>query len=437
MFRIAYKNYLLVILVLIGVVTMFERFIFALALEPIKIELQLSDGQLGLMTGITFAAFYAIAGIPIARWADRGNRATITVLAVGLSGIMVSLCGAIGSFAQLLLVRMGVAVGEAGIVPAAQSLLSNYFDRAERPRTMAIYFSFYTISMILGYLLGGQLIELYGWRVTFFMMGVPAIIVGIIAKFTLKEPRLNQPQAQVCQIPSLTETFSVLWQQRTFRQLLSCFCITYFFGMGISQWLAVFLIRSHGMTASEIGAWLALSFGVFGTVGNYLGGYYASSFAACKESLQMRTLAFTSAFYGLVSAVTYLSPSKNIALVFIAVGAILGAFSNGPVFAAMQSLVNEKIRSTAVAITFMLANLIGFGFGPLVLGIISDQLNPVYGEDSLRYALAMFSPGALWISYYYWKASRTIEEDIKSVESQIKWLDGNSISQSKISGDVS
>ena len=150
-----YKNYLLGILLLMGSVSIFERFVFALVLEPIKNDLQLSDSQLGLMTGIAFAAFYAVAGIPLARWADRGNRVTIAATAVGLVGLMVSLCGMVGSFFQMLLVRAGIAVGEAGTMPAAQSLIADYFDRSERPRAMAIYLMAYPISMIIGYLAGG------------------------------------------------------------------------------------------------------------------------------------------------------------------------------------------------------------------------------------------------------------------------------------------
>ena len=167
MFKISYKNYLLALLILAGVVATFERFVFSLVLEPIKHELLLSDSQLGLMTGIAFSAFYAVAGIPIARWADRGNRTTIIALATGLLGVMVSLCGMVAGFFQLLLVRAGVAVGEAGIVPAAQSLLSDYYDRAERPRALALFITFYSISMIVGYLLGGALVESLGWRMTF------------------------------------------------------------------------------------------------------------------------------------------------------------------------------------------------------------------------------------------------------------------------------
>lgn len=416
MIKISYKYYLLALLLLAGVFTTFERFVFSLAMEPIKLELQLSDSQLGLMTGIAFSAFYAIAGIPIARWADRGNRVTILALAVGMSSVMVSLCGVAGGFIHLLLVRAGVAVGEAGIIPTGQSVISDYFDRSQRPHATAVFISFYSISMIVGYLVGGRLIEDYGWRATFIIMGLPGIVLALIIKNTLKEPRLNMSSVQASESYSLIETFKMLWRQPTFRQIFLAFCVSYFFIMGVSQWLPSFLIRSHGMTPMEVGTWLSFCFGIFGTLGSYLGGYCASRFAARQERLQMRIVACAFSFYGIANLVVYLSLNKYTALIFIAIGAVASFFVNGPILAAMQSLVVDKMRSVAVAITFLFANLIGFGLGPLALGVISDLLYPIFGHDSLRYALAIFTPGLLWVAYHYWQAGNTIEGDIRLIE---------------------
>ena len=420
--ELAYKNYLLAVLVLVAAVGYFDRFVFALVLEPIKHDLHLSDTQLGLMTGIAFAAFYAVAGIPIARWADRGNRVTISATAVGLVGIMVSLCGVVGNFAQLLLVRAGVAVGEAGTVPAAHSLISDYFDRTERPRAMGFYSMSYIISMIIGYLVGGWLVEIFGWRTTFMMIGVPGVLVAILVKLTLREPRLTQQRrtqqaSVIAEQPSLMEVLQVLWQQRTFRHIFLAFCISYFFILGTSQWLAAFFMRSHGMDSAELGAWLALSMGVGGLLGNYLGGYCATRFAAGREKLQMRALAFIYILYGLLTVMIYLSNSQYVALAFVAVSVLVGTLTNGPLFAAIQSLVNERIRSVTIALIFLFANLIGLGLGPLAVGVLSDLLNPMFGQESLRYTLALSSSGTLWVAVHYWKAANTIEDDIRHVES--------------------
>ena len=416
--KLAYKNYLLAVLVLVGAISVLDRFVFALVLEPIKHDLGLSDTQLGLMTGIAFSAFYAIAGVPIARWADRGNRVTISAVAVGLVGIMVSLCGMVGSFLQLLLVRAGVAVGEAGAVPTAHSLIADYFDRADRPRAMGFYAMAYIVSMIIGYLVGGWLVESFGWRTTFMMLGVPGVFAAILVKLTLREPRLTQNRSRdVAEQPSMKEVIQVLWRQRTFRHLFLVFCISYFFTMGSSQWLAAFFMRSHGMGGAELGAWLALSWGVGGLLGNYLGGYCATRFAANREKLQMRTLAFVKILYGLLSTVVFLAPNKYTALAFMAMSALVATFTNGPLFSAILSLVNERMRSVSISLIFLFANLIGLGFGPLAIGVFSDVLYPVFGQDSLRYVLAMSCLGTLWVALHYWLAAKTVEADIKAVES--------------------
>lgn len=411
-----YKHYMLFVLVISGVFANFERFIFSLALEPIKLELSLTDSQLGLMTGVAFFAFYAIAGIPIARWADRGNRVTITALAVSICGVMVSLCGVATNYLQLLAVRAGVAVGEAGVMPAGQSLISDYFNRSERPKALAVYLTFYSISMVIGYLLGGWLIEAFGWRKTFIIIGMPGLLVAIWVKLTLSEPRVKSSSNAIGQQSTLS-TLKVLWRQKTFRQILILFCLGYFFNAGISQWLPTFLIRDYGMSMSEVGVWLALAFGLLGTLGVYLGGYICSRYAANNEKWQMRMLVVTTVLYGLASAIAYLSHDKYISLVFISFGAILMMMNNGPIFAAIQSLVEDRMRSMAVAVTFLVGNLVGFGLGPLVLGVISDSLSNSLGKESLRYALLAFTPGTLLMAVYFWKVSNTIEEDIQYIES--------------------
>lgn len=414
-----YKHYMLGILVLSGVVGVFERFVFSLSLESIKQDLQLSDSQLGLLTGIAFTVFYAVAGVPIARWADKGNRVSIIAGSASLLGLMVSLCGIVSNFYQLLLVRAGVAVGEAGITPASQSLISDYFSRAERPQAIAIYFSCYSISMVVGYVLGGWLVETYGWRITFVVLGLPGLLIAMLVRTTLREPRVDIQTTTSPPVVALRNTLNTLWYQRTFRQILFAFCISYFFTMGVSQWLATFFIRSHNMTAMEVGSWLGFSFGVFATLGNYLGAIYVNRYAQCQEARQMRALAYAMIAHGIFSTLGYLSPNKHIAFIFIGIGAAFLTFGNGPVFAAVQSLVNERTRSAAVAILFLFANLIGFGFGPLALGVLSDLLNPLVKQHSLRYALVIFAPGVFWISFHYWKASQSIESDIDAVERRL------------------
>ena len=415
--KLQYRHYMLGLLTVVAAFNFLDRYVLSLVLESIKQDLQLSDSQLGLLTGFAFALFYAVAGIPIARLADRGNRNTVASVTTALWSAMVALCGLVGNFTQLLLVRVGVAVGEAGCLPPAQSLIADYFDRAERPRAMAIYWMCSPIAVIIGYLGGGWLAEYFGWRITFMIIGLPGILLAILVKLTLREPRLEQKTHSVITQPSFKVVLNTLWLQPTFRHIVLAFCVTFFFGTGISLWLPTFFIRSHGMETGELGAWLAFVWGVCAVFGTYLGGVLATHYAAGKEGLQMRTIALAHILYGILFVTVYLSSNKYNALALLAALTIIGAAVNGPIFSAIQSLVNDRMRSVALALIFLLSNLIGFGLGPLTAGVLSDLLAPVFGKESLRYALMLFSPGYLWAAFHYWKASHTIEDDIRKVES--------------------
>src|SRR5687768_16882052 len=186
-----YKVYLLVLLLVICAFNYIDRLALGLVLQDIKVDLSLTDTQLGLLSGIAFALFYSIMGIPIARWADRGNRVAIITFTTALWSAAVALCGVASNFVQLLLIRIGVAVGEAGCTPPAHSLIADYFTRAERPRAVAIYMLGGQLSVV-GYLWAGWLNELYGWRVTFMLLGLPGLGLAALAWLTLREPRLGR-----------------------------------------------------------------------------------------------------------------------------------------------------------------------------------------------------------------------------------------------------
>lgn len=417
--KFQYKHYLLILLTVVGAFNFLDRQVLSLAMEPIKQEFDLSDTQLGFLSGFAFALFYSVAGIPIARWADRGNRNVIVTITTGLWSVMVVFCGMAGNFTQLLLVRIGVGVGEAGCVPTAQSLLADYFDRAERPRAMAIYWLCAPLAIIIGFLGGGLLIEHLGWRTAFIVIGVPGILLALLVRFTLREPRLEPKSHAVKPVLPLMAVLKILWQQCTFRSIVMAFCLSYFFSAGLIQWLPSFFIRSYGMTFGELGAWLALVWGGGGLIGTYLGGVLTTRYAAGKEALQMKGCAALFSLTGMLYIMAFLSSDKHHAMVYLATASIASSMCNGAIFSAIQSLVNDHMRSVALAVIFLLANLIGLGLGPMAAGFLSDLLALEFGQESLRYALAVFSPGLMWVGFHYWKASSTIEVDILSVESKV------------------
>jgi MFS transporter, Spinster family, sphingosine-1-phosphate transporter len=412
-----YKNYLLTVLLIILAFNWMERMAVGVVLESIKADLHLSDTQLGLLSGIAFAVFYAVMGIPIARWADRGNRVTIITVTTALWGAAVALCGAAGSFMQLLSVRVAVAVGEAGCVPPAHSLIADNFTRAERPRAVARYMLGGPLAIILGYFGAGWLNEVYGWRITFILLGLPGLILAALVWFTLREPRRASPAvaaSDAANQPSVREVCVTLWKNAAFRNLLFCFSVWYFFGYGLMQWAPAFFIRSHGLTTGEIGTWFSLVSGVVSLVAVYMGGELAARYAAGNERLQLRACAIGFMIFSVFSAMTYLAPNHYLAMGAVALTS-LSNMTQGPILATIQTLVPSRMRAMSLAIIYLFANLIGMGLGPLAAGALSDWLHPRFGDESLRYALVILSPGYFWAAWHLWRAGETVARDMAAL----------------------
>jgi MFS family permease len=417
------RNGVLLVLMVIGGFTSVDFQALGLALQSIKVDLHLSDVQLGFLTGMAFALFYSVMGLPIARWADRGNRVTIIALSTALYSAAVAMCGLAANFVQLLAIRIGVAIGEAGCFPASNSLLADYFTRAERPRAVAFSLLGAPLSALVGYFLVGWLNEAYGWRLTFLLIGLPGFALALIAALVLREPRKQRNTGNsnvetsntttAAQIPpSLKEVATTLWAKRTFRSLLYGFSVLSFFGSGIAQWQPAFLIRSFGLSSGAIGTWLTLIYGIGGTLGTYWSGHWASRYAANNERLQLQAIAIGCAGTGAISALLYLSPNEHWALGFMGLTAIGFAVVTAPLFATLQTLVPQHMRAVSVALIYLFANLIGMGFGPLMVGAVSDALRPSLGEESLRYALLAMTPGYLWAGWHLSRARRTVGNDL-------------------------
>lgn len=426
-----YRNYLLTVLLLVLTFDKIDYAAIGVLLQSIKGDLSLSDTELGLLTGIAFTLFYSVMGIPIARWADRGNRVRIISIAIGLHCAAVVLCGMVATYAQLLLVRIGVAVGEAGGIPPSNSLIADYFTRAERARATARYLLGYPLSSITGYFLAGWLNQLFGWRATFELIGLPGIVLALLAWFTLREPRvrridggdtaglppavLNDSEVRdgAAPNPDLIETCVHLWSLRTFRHLLAGYTLVTFFGIGIWLWAPTFFIRSFAMSSGAVGTWFAIVWGLGGLLGTYCGGELASRFAAANEPLQLRGMAFAFGGFGIISAEIFVTSNRFVALALLGLTAIANFAIYGPLFAIVQTLVPQRMRAMAIATIYLFANLFGVGLGSLAVGMLSDSLRAAFGLNSLRYALLILCPGYLWAAVHFWKASATASGDLQ------------------------
>jgi MFS family permease len=413
---IAYRKYLVVLLATIAAFSFTDRLALGVALQSIKLDLRLSDTQLGFLTGIAFAFFYATFGLVIGRWADRGNRATLIAVTTGLWSVVVTLTGMAASFMELLMIRVSVGVGEAGCMPTAYSLMSDSFSRSERPRAFGVYGLAGPASALLGYLVAGWLNQQYGWRVMFVVIGIPGIALTAAAAAVVREPRLLTSKViragHTSGVPPMREVLRRLQANASYRNLLFALAVNYFCGWGILQWAPTFFIRTYGLKTAVLGMWFAGSVGVGGLVGTLLGGHLASRRAGSMERLQLRVLAVTNCVFGLISAAVYLSRNYHVSFALIGIANVVSTLGSGPIFSATEAVVPERMRAIAISIVFFFANLIGMGLGPLVVGVLSDTLRPVVGPESLRYALIVMGPGYLWGGWHLWRAARSVHRDI-------------------------
>jgi MFS family permease len=416
-----YKHYVLGVLAVVLFFNCLDRSALGVLLQDIKVEFALSDTQLGFLTGLAFALFYAVMGIPIGRWADRGNRVTIIATTCALWSVAVALCGLASTFTQLLSIRVVVAVGEAGCVPLGMSLIADYFTRAERPRAVAIYCLGATLSGVLGLLLAGWLNARYGWRIAFIALGAPGVLLALLAWLTLKEPRLERAQRTASSpegppLPSIRTVALTLWGNVTFCRMLLCLSGMLFFNLGIGLWVPSFFLRSHGFTSEQIGTWLAGVNALGGFLGAYAGGELASRYAANDERLQLKMMGIVTGTAAIAAILIYVVSNAYLALVLMGVQVFGLWLINAPLFATMQTLVPERMRASAFAVAYLIANLLGMGLGPLAAGALSDLYESWAHKESLRYALLTLAPGYFLIAWQAWKASHTVTRDVAAAE---------------------
>ncbi len=429
------RTYALSLLLGIYTINFLDRQGVNILAEPIKQDLGLADWQLGLMSGLAFALFYTVLGIPIARLAERKNRPIIIGTAVAVWSGFTALCGLAQNFFQLILFRIGVGVGEAGCTPPAHSLISDYVPKEKRSTALAFYSMGTPIGGLLGLIFGGLIADAYGWRVAFFVAGVPGLLFAILAYFTLPEPRKElAKRAEKIQAASATfgETMKALAGKKTFWFISFAAAIKAFIGYGHAPFTASFFLRNHPeqvqALASSVGATvgynlqsvgflglaLGLMSGTAGALGSWLGGFLADKYGARDLRAQMIAPAIAS----LVTIPIYIAAvtvgSVPLALLLLTVNGLLGTIWYGPVYGTAQSIVPPHMRATTSAILLFIINLIGLGLGPLAVGLLSDYFAVGMGMGSgegVRWALIVSSAFGLIAFFCFWMATRTIRED--------------------------
>ena len=409
------KYYALGLLTVVYSFNFIDRQLLSILQESIKADLSLSDSQLGLLTGFAFAVFYVTAGLPIARWADRGNRRNIIAFSVGLWSLMTALSGFVQNYGQLLAARIGVGVGEAGGSPPSHSIISDIFPPEQRASAISFYSTGVNLGILFGFLLGGWINEFFGWRIAFLVVGTPGIIIAIIVRYTLAEPirGLSENKKVSTESVPFKEVLSVLWRHVSFRHMALGAAFNAFASYSTSNWTASFFIRTHDMTTGELGTWLAAIIGFGGAVGVLGGGLLADRLARNDKRWYM----WIPALAGFVSVPfmigVYTVDNAYAALAFAVVPGVMFNVYLGNTIATTHGLVGLRMRATASAILFLILSIIGLGIGPVAVGTLSDLLASSYGEDSLRQAMLYIIPVMMfWSAYHFYMASKTVREDL-------------------------
>jgi len=414
------RRYALFVLTALYVSNFVDRQILSILMEPIKNDLSLTDSQMGFLSGIAFALFYAVLGIPIARYADKGNRNTVIVYSVALWSVMTAVCGLAVNFIQLAAARVMVGVGEAGLSPSAHSLIADYYPPEKRSSAMSIYALGIPLGTFAGFLIGGWVSQYWGWRVAFFVVGIPGLVLAILAKIFVTEPRTlsvstSSVTSRVQEEPRLplSEVFSSLWKSPTFRHLTLGTSLLAFVAYGSGMWLPAFLIRTHGMSVGEVGTWFAILVGVFASIGTLLGGRLADRWGKNDRRWNMWIPGIAMLLTMPFGVAAILAADKLAVMILLVLPVMLPAMHTGPVFSTVQELVDIRMRAMAAAILLFIVNLVGMGIGPLVVGMLSDFYAKEYGAESLRYALVSLSVVYLWAAFHFFMAARTIRSELK------------------------
>jgi MFS family permease len=393
---------------LVYTVNYLDRNILVILAEPIKRELALRDWQIGFLTGTSFAVFYALLGLPIARLADRWHRVNICSIALVVWGGMTVACGTVSNYLQLVLARIGVGVGEAGGSPPAVSIISDYFPAQSRATALGIYNLGVPIGMLLGFVVGGIVNELYGWRIAFIVAGLPGILLAVLTKLTIREPaRVSLPR-ETAHARSILDDIRMLLRNRLYRGMIIGASVFNVAAYAVSLWSPANLMRVFELDTRAAGITMGLVSGLGGAVGSFLGGFLS-------DRLQRRDARWlfwvpawaTAAFFPLVLA-GVLMPTAKLYAAFLAVTYIVSFATHAPFWAVGQSTVPAHQRAMAAAFYLFLTNLIGMGLGPQVAGILSDLAEPLFGQNRLRVVIPLLATLAVPAAHVFFRTAREV-----------------------------
>jgi len=379
-----------------------DRQLLSLLAEPIKADLLLSDTQLGLLAGFTFALFYSVFGLPVAWLADRGNRVWIVSASCALWSAFTAACGLAQNVVQLAIARIGVGIGEAGGSPPSYSIIADYFPPEQRGKALAIYSLGIPLGTTAGAAIGGWIAAHYGWRAAFISIGLFGCAYALFILLTVREPQRGaMDRAPVTSMPFLA-TLRQFWVDRVLRMTAIAGSLSAFVGYAMVSWVPALMMRDKGMTLSDLALYYSIAGGTASAVGTLATGFLIDSLGKYRPRI-----------YGLVPAAGLLmsvpfwvagltATSWPIALALLIIPFTFCSSYMPAVVTIVQNRVAPAQRSMASSILLLFMNIIGLGIGPLYIGLISDAATSAGSATSLQIALLALTPLFIVAAFAHW-----------------------------------
>lgn len=407
-----YAYYVLGVLFVVYIFNFIDRQILAILLQPIKEDLKVSDTAMGFLTGFAFALFYTFAGLPLARIADRWVRRSLIAISLATWSLMTAVSGLARGFTDLAIARIGVGIGEAGATPPAHSLIADYFPPEKRATAFAIYASGIYVGVGLGFWLGGWINDNYGWRMAFFVVGLPGVLMALIVRFTVREPPrgLSDHHVGGTREYTMREVWRFFAALPAGRNISLAGAFHAFVGYGLGAWLPAFFVRLHHMTPGTLGGWLSWITALGGVIGAFAGGWIADRWVRSNP----RARAYVG-MWGAVLTIPFVCISlllgdTQLALLSYLPATIFSTLWLGPAIAVVQELVPPPMRATASAVFLFIVNIIGLGAGPQVIGILNDWIGT---PDAIRYSLLYVAVSMSLVSaWFFWLTGKTLVQDL-------------------------
>jgi MFS transporter, Spinster family, sphingosine-1-phosphate transporter len=383
---------LVVVLLITNIINFTDRALIGALGEPIERDLHLTDSQLALIGGLAFMTVYTFMALPLARWADRGHRKQVLLVSVLLWCAMTALCGLAQSFHQLVLTRIGMAIGEAGVVPASLALLSERFSSNRLGTALAVFWIGTTIGDALGPLVGGWLNDIVGWRATFLILGpVGLVVVPLIAWFVREPAGFEDGGRLDTQAPSLMTSIRFLWSISCYRSLWIGSALMLTAASAYGLYVVPFFMRAHQITSGQVGALLGPLLVTAGILGAPLGGLIYDRLGHGRPERGLAIPIAALVVSGLFAVAAWQTPVWRAGVAYYALAVFCHMMLVAPTYALAQKLTPAEMRATSAAFLNMGMALLGSTLGPLAAGMMSDVLRPQWGVRSLAHALSLMA----------------------------------------------